>query len=250
MKTYIVIPKNCLHIYPKYLNWQTSVDSVDSDWTAPEGDMSLHFLLFLHNILDTSVGSKMDLFRLTVILMLSTLSADNILKYFSFFPENWIDNSCKLSPLETICMKCQILFFWEKLKKKKKKKKKLINLSSAKLAQRVVKIILMRVHNLTDTIFFLRCLSIFSKWKLLLVRRASYWFFFKYMFMYLIDACVFLSFIYLFLKNAHTHKKKKKKKNTHTKTHKINLLTVAPPTPSHHTHYSSSSKEYSDCMFS
>ena len=34
------------------------------------------------------------------------------------------DTSCKLSPEETICMKCQILFSKKKYEKKKKKKKK------------------------------------------------------------------------------------------------------------------------------
>ena len=41
--------------------------------------------------------------------------------------------SCKLSPLETICMKCQFLFSG-------KNKKNITNLSSAELAQRVVKV--------------------------------------------------------------------------------------------------------------
>ena len=44
-----------------------------------------------------------------------------------------IDISCKLSPMETICIKCSILFSG-----KKNKKKNVINLLSAKLAQRVV----------------------------------------------------------------------------------------------------------------
>ena len=55
----------------------------------------------------------------------------HIQKYFSYFyQKTGFDISCKLSPLETICMKCQILFAW----------KNIINLSSAELAQRVVKI--------------------------------------------------------------------------------------------------------------
>ena len=38
-------------------------------------------------------------------------SADNILKYFSHFSqEARFDILCKLSPMETICMKSQILF--------------------------------------------------------------------------------------------------------------------------------------------
>ena len=57
-------------------------------------------------------------------------SADNILKYFIHFPQKTrLDISCKLSPMETICMKFQILFTG-------KHKKKFTNLSSAELAQR------------------------------------------------------------------------------------------------------------------
>ena len=55
-----------------------------------------------------------------------------IKKYFSYF--SWkieSDISCKLYPLETICMKCQILF-------KGKIRKNLINLSSAESAYCVV----------------------------------------------------------------------------------------------------------------
>ena len=50
-----------------------------------------------------------------------------------FFQKTEFDISCKLSPLETICMKCQILFSG-------KNKKNIINLSSAELAQGVVKV--------------------------------------------------------------------------------------------------------------
>ena len=44
-----------------------------------------------------------------------------------------IDISYKLSPMETICMKCQILFSGNN-------KKNIINLPSAEFAQRVVKV--------------------------------------------------------------------------------------------------------------
>ena len=56
-------------------------------------------------------------------LTLKTLvnfSADDILKYlvvvFFFFQKTGFDISCRLSPLETICMKCQILFPGKKRK--------------------------------------------------------------------------------------------------------------------------------------
>ena len=60
--------------------------------------------------------------------------SDDTLKYVSYFSEKTgFDISCKLSPIETFCMKCPILFSG--------KNKKTINiLSYAELAQRVVKI--------------------------------------------------------------------------------------------------------------
>ena len=69
-------------------------------------------------------------------LMLSMLGKikQTTSKYFSFFfsQKTGFDISCKLSPLETICMIYQILFSW-------KTKKNNINLLSAELAQRVTK---------------------------------------------------------------------------------------------------------------
>ena len=62
-------------------------------------------------------------------------SADDILKCFSYFSQKTgFDISCKLSPLETICMNCQILFSG-------KTRKNIISLVSAELAKRVVKAI-------------------------------------------------------------------------------------------------------------
>ena len=51
--------------------------------------------------------------------------ADDILKYF-YFSQNSFDISCKLYPMETICIKCEILFSG-------KNKKNVLNLSSAEL---------------------------------------------------------------------------------------------------------------------
>ena len=60
-------------------------------------------------------------------------SADDILEYFSYFSKKTgLDISCKLSPVETICMICQILFSGNK-------HENITNLSSAELAQSVVK---------------------------------------------------------------------------------------------------------------
>ena len=61
-------------------------------------------------------------------------SADDILKYFSYiYQKTGFDISCKLSPPETICLKCLTCFL-------RKNKKSIINLSSAEVAHRVVKI--------------------------------------------------------------------------------------------------------------
>ena len=54
--------------------------------------------------------------------------------FFSDFSQKTgFDIPCKLSPLETICMECQILFSG-------KNKKNIINVSFAELAQKVVKV--------------------------------------------------------------------------------------------------------------
>ena len=51
------------------------------------------------------------------------------MKYFPYFSQKTVlDILCKLSPVETICMKCQILF----------PAKNIINLSSAEFTQKVV----------------------------------------------------------------------------------------------------------------
>ena len=70
-------------------------------------------------------------------------SGKNKKKYFSYFPqETGFDISCKLSPLETICMKCQTLFSG-------KNKKNINYLLSAGFAQRVVKIKVLPLLNIT-----------------------------------------------------------------------------------------------------
>ena len=67
---------------------------------------------------------------LTVIMWVK-ISADTILKYFSYFSQKiGFHLSCKLSP-KTVCMKCQNLFSW-------KKKKNIINLWHAESAERVI----------------------------------------------------------------------------------------------------------------
>ena len=66
--------------------------------------------------------------------MLSTQGKIFSRPHFSyFFQKTGFDISCKLSHMETICMKCQSLFSW-------KNKKNITILSSAELAQRVVKV--------------------------------------------------------------------------------------------------------------
>ena len=54
--------------------------------------------------------------------------------FFLFFQKIGFHTSCKFSPLETICMKCQSLFSGENNKKNN------ISLSSAEFAQREIKV--------------------------------------------------------------------------------------------------------------
>ena len=64
--------------------------------------------------------------------MLGKISADDILKYFSYDSYKiGSDTSCKLSPKETICMKCQLLF-------SRKSKLNISSLTSAEFAHSLV----------------------------------------------------------------------------------------------------------------
>ena len=70
-------------------------------------------------------------------------STDDIFKYFYFsdlFQKTGFDITCKLSPKETVCMKCQILFSQKKKKKKKKKKNDHQILASVEFTRSVVKV--------------------------------------------------------------------------------------------------------------
>ena len=53
--------------------------------------------------------------------------------FFFFFQNTGFDISCKLSSMETICMKCEVLFSG-------KNKKNITNVFSSEFAQRVVKV--------------------------------------------------------------------------------------------------------------
>ena len=76
----------------------------------------------------------------------------DILKHFSDFPqERGFHISCKLSPVETICMKCWILFSG----------KNIINLLSTELAQGVVKIKFAIIRPITACdMLYLQCCDI------------------------------------------------------------------------------------------
>ena len=60
------------------------------------------------------------------------------ISYFSKKNRSYI--LCKLSPMQTICMKCQSLIYG-------KNKKNMINLLSAEYAQSVVKVLLKMIAN-------------------------------------------------------------------------------------------------------
>ena len=94
--------------------------------------------------------------KLTLIT-LGKISVDDILKYFSYFSQTTgSDISCKLSPVETICMKYQNLLSGKNVETicmkcqnllSGKNKKNTIILSSAELAKRVVKVNLIKSDN-------------------------------------------------------------------------------------------------------
>ena len=96
-------------------------------------------LFMLGKCLAFSVGHRLLLKEQERIYVLTLrqhwvkFSAEDNLKYFSYSSKKTgLDISCKLSLMETICMKCQILFFW-------KNKKNITNLSSADTAKRILK---------------------------------------------------------------------------------------------------------------
>ena len=71
--------------------------------------------------------------------------------FLIFFQKIGFDTSCKLSPYETVCMKCQSLFSG-------KNKKNIINLSTAEFAQRMVIAVKPSVSAISTA-----CLVMFSK---------------------------------------------------------------------------------------
>ena len=83
-------------------------------------DLDLHCLSFIqlfltrHKAHEVKRACSKLLDKHSKELTLSTLgkfSADDILKYISYFSQKTeLNMSCKLCPLETICMTCQILF--------------------------------------------------------------------------------------------------------------------------------------------
>ena len=106
-------------------------------------------------------GSPSTCFSIYPILTLSTLgiifNREHIEIFFLFSQTTGFDISCKLFPLETICMKCQILFSGKigiscklspveticmkcQIRFSGKSKKNITNLSSAKLAKRVARL--------------------------------------------------------------------------------------------------------------
>ena len=92
---------------------RSSSEVLGAKAVGPTGEIPLRFLLCM-------------LLRLALWVK---FPADDNFKHFSYFThETRIHISCKSSLIETICMKCQFLFFG-------KNKKTIINLSSAALAQ-------------------------------------------------------------------------------------------------------------------
>ena len=64
----------------------------------------------LRNIFSIACMINSNVCSLTFTTLWAYSADKKLVIFFLFFPENRIDISCKLSPVETICMKCQILF--------------------------------------------------------------------------------------------------------------------------------------------
>ena len=78
----------------------------------------------------------------------NNLNSADILKYFSYFPQKiGFGISCKLSPRETICLKCQNLFSG--------KSKKNIILCVCRIAHRMVTVNVLFKCSIKDKIFSL-----------------------------------------------------------------------------------------------
>ena len=95
-KAYVGLP--CLHMPQRHL-----FGMVKFIWIC-----NLKFILLF------SLGFESE--SMTSFTTLFANSADNNSIFFLIFPENRLDISCKLSPLETICKKCQSLFSWKSKK--------------------------------------------------------------------------------------------------------------------------------------
>ena len=117
---------------------------VDPDQTAPRGAIWSGSTLFekMQTLITCYipqlliwVNSLLRYVRILNTALWVKFAAEDILNwYFSYFSqETGFGISCKLSPLETICMKCQNLFSG-------KNKQNIINLLSAVFALRVVRV--------------------------------------------------------------------------------------------------------------
>ena len=122
-------------------------------------------------------------------LLFSTLTANSIgdkliIVFFFFSPKRGFDISSKLSPLETICVKCQILYsgkirhfmhcysggnlhgmsnpvLWKK--KKKRKKENYFNMSPAEILPRVLNVNIQNIPHFLYYMVNLHILQVYVK---------------------------------------------------------------------------------------
>ena len=101
-------------------------NSEDPDQTphSAASDLGLHCLsitLLGVSPLQWAKGKKPVLFtsqaKLTITNHCADSPNDKLLIFFLFSQKTGFDISCKLSPMETICMKCQYLFSGKKIRK-------------------------------------------------------------------------------------------------------------------------------------
>ena len=97
----------------KFCNIQSVCKEIDSEYSDTNRSMSTLVLYSEYISLDATVWLEKPTFaeRLTFTIFWANSADDKLVIFFSYFSQKTaFVISCKLFPMETICMKCQILF--------------------------------------------------------------------------------------------------------------------------------------------
>ena len=109
-----------LFLSPPFINWFNLLLEL-----IPCTNSAIQIIIFTISYSHTKLPCLKDQIHFLRLPLGVKFSVDDILKYFSYFSQKTeFDILCKLSPMQTICKKCQILFSG-------KNKKNITNLLSA-----------------------------------------------------------------------------------------------------------------------